>query len=151
MSRSCFLWVSDMRVHNNCMQSYFLCLIIQYICNGCMVLLKIEFWQSWNEIWSLPFLFSCSSWKLIWGQGYTVHFLAQLLITHPSLHPGLMLGGHFMWLLDSNSTKVANTNKYQTGIVQRVPKRCESPPRYSSISCHPQSPAWCLIIIWDRG
>lgn len=68
-------------------------------------------------------------------------------VTHLFLHLCADARGHFMWLFDSNSTKVANTNKYQTGIVQRVSKQCESLARYSSISHHPQSPGWCLIII----
>lgn len=65
--------------------------------------------------------------------------------------PSAAVRGHLMWLFDSNSTKVANTNKYQTAIVELVSKQYESPARYSSISYHPQSPGWCLIIIWDRG
>ena len=97
-----------------------------------------------------PF-FSHWSWKVTGGQGCSVHFPTQLIVAQSSWPPALMLGGHFILLFDSNSPKVANTNKHKTGIVQRVSKQCESPPRHSSIFHHPQSPGWCLIIIWDWG
>ena len=97
-----------------------------------------------------PF-FSHWSWKVTGGQGCSVHFPTQLIVAQSSWPPALMLGGHFILLFDSNSPKVANTNKHKTGIVQCVSKQCESPPRHSSIFHHPQSPGWCLIIIWDWG